>query len=172
MFQNGLLVLTSALVHQNSSVLPRVVQSSVRAVQNLLYVHLVNGGPLTTNDPSGLSSSGVPSTQAVRQYITDFYTEAARVRQSLEVRFIIGNILEPPIQTFRPQTLEYGYEVVLTDLKPHFHEKLTKYLQAQFPVNIPYTIKPVEGAADAECDSVPSYQRLVMEMHLCNVTFK
>jgi hypothetical protein len=164
MFRNGLLVLTSAVVHQSKNSLPLVVQSSVRAVQNLLYVHLVGGGPAAANDLSELSTVGVPSTHAVRRYITDFYTEAARVRQSLEVRFLLGNISEPPVQTFPSQSLQYGYEVVLTDLKPHYHEGLTKYLQAQFPVNIPYMIQHVKDTVDGACNSVSANQRYVRKM--------
>jgi len=156
MFRNGILVLSSAVLHQKGS-LPLVIKSSAQAVCNLLYVHLVNNG-----EASGLSQVGIPCTQVMRRYITDFYTEATRTRQSLEVRFIISNLSESPHEYSPLHSLEHGYEVVLTDLKPLFHDDLTKYLQTRFPVNLPIVIKQVEETVDNASDLPSDSCRLVL----------
>ena len=140
MFRNGLLVLSSAVLHQSNSTLPLVIQSSAKTVRDLLYVHLLGSSPAVPID-----SLCVSHTNALHRYITDFYTEAARVKQSLEVRFLIGNVSETPVRkTFPSQTLEHSYEVVLTDLKPLHHDHLTSYLKEQFPIKSPYVIHQVE----------------------------
>jgi hypothetical protein len=141
MFRNGLLVLTSSLLYEHN--LHAVVKASSSAIRNLLYVHLISDKSAVTVPDESLVVQ-VPFTHAVRSYITRFYTEAARVSQSLEVRFLVGNISNLPLQSLPPQTLEKQYEVVLTDLTSTQHNKLTEYLQHQFPVQSPFVIKQFE----------------------------
>lgn len=169
MYRNGLLVLTSAVLNQSNSYLPLLIHSSARTVRNLLYVHLVGNG----HGHTVLSDQNLPCSQALRCYITKFYTEAARVRQSLEVRFLIDNVSELPSSSSPFQLLQHGYDVVLTDLKPLLYESLNEYLKLRFPVGAPFVIQPVADA-DAVDDTSKSATeegcRLVVSLFL--IAFK
>ena len=138
MLRNGLLVLSTSNVHCGGTMLSGIIESCVKTVCNLLYVHLVNCDISLATDSSAKPASfgSVLCTQSVRHFISSFYTKASAVQQSLEIRFLLSNICSSLAQSPVPsqQRLQHGYEVVLTDLGHELHQAVTKYVATRFPV--------------------------------------
>jgi len=155
MLRNGLLVLSTASVHNGGSVLSTVIESCVKAVRNLLYVHLVNCDILVTEGTSHQSSKPVSfgsvlSTQSVRQFVSSFYTKAANLQQSLEVRFLLSNIVSSlPHFPIPSQRLQHNYEVVLTDLGQDLHQAITDYVIGQFLARQEFEVIQLPGGTDS-----------------------
>ena len=142
MLRSGLLVLSSTSIHTGGSVLSGIIESCVNTVRNLLYVHLVSCDISVAGDSHHQSSKpvnfgSVLCTQSVRHFVSDFYTKAATLQQSLEVRFLLNNICSrlPQFPVPGQQWLQHGYEVVLTDLGQDFHQSVASYVTTQFPVS-------------------------------------
>lgn len=149
MLRSGLLVLSAANIHIGSNVLSGIIESCMNTVRNLLYVHLVNCDITAAGDGDHRSSKPVSFgsvlfTQSVRHFVSDFYTKAATLQQSLEVRFLLSNICSrlPQFPIPGQQRLQHGYEVVLTDLGQDFHQSIASYITTQFPVS--HAVKVVQ----------------------------
>ena len=155
MLRNGLLILSTSNVHSGSSVLSSVIESCVKTVHNLLYVHLVHCDVSVAANSGHQSSKPVSfgsilCTQSVRHFISRFYTKAAILQQSLEVRFLLSNICSsmPQFPVPSQQRLQHGYEVVLTDLGQDLHQAITKYVTTQFPVS--HNVEVIQLPGDAK----------------------
>lgn len=149
MLRNGLLVLSTTNVRNGGRVLSSVIESCVKTVHNLLYVHLVSCDVSVTADSSHQGSKpvnfgGVLCTQSVRHFVKNFYNTAATIQQSLEVRFLLSNICSSFSQFPVPgqQQLQRGYEVVLTDLGQDLHHAVTNYVTTRFPAT--HAVKVVQ----------------------------
>jgi len=156
MLRNGLLVLSSTNVHSSGSVLSNVIESCVKTVCNLLYVHLVNCDVSVTTDSSHQRSKpasfgSVLCTQSVRHFVSSFYTEASAFQQTLEVRFLLRNICSslPQFPVPAEQRLQHSYEVVLTDFGQHLHQAITDYVTTQFPVSHDVKVIQLPGGANS-----------------------
>lgn len=167
MLKNGLLVLSTTAVHSGGSVLSGIVESCVKSVSNLLYVHLVNCDISLATDSSPPSSKlvsfgSVLCTHSVRRFVSNFYTRTATVQQSLEVRFLLNNICHSLPQFPMPvqQRLQYSYEVVLTDLGQDLHQAISNYVMTQFPVSDVVKVIQLPAAAD-HCQPNAASSRLV-----------
>jgi len=168
MLRNGLLILSTSNVHSGGSVLSSVVESCVKTVRNLLYVHLVSCD-ITVAADSGHQSSkpvsfgSVLCTQSVRHFVSSFYSKAASLQQSLEVHFLLGNICSslPQFPVPSQQRLQHAYEVVLTDLGQDLHQAITKYVSTQFPVSCDVEVIQLADAAKS-CQPNLSSSRFVL----------
>jgi len=168
MLRNGLLILSTSNVHSGGSVLSSVVESCVKTVRNLLYVHLVSCD-ITVAADSGHQSSkpvsfgSVLCTQSVRHFVSSFYSKAASLQQSLEVHFLLGNICStlPQFPVPSQQRLQHAYEVVLTDLGHDLHQAITKYVSTQFPVSCDVEVIQLADAAKS-CQPNLSSSRFVL----------
>jgi len=168
MLRNGLLILSAANVHSGGNVLSSVIESCVKTVHNLLYVHLVNYDVSVATGSNNQSSKPVSfgsvlCTKSVKHFVSDFYATAAVIQQSLEVRFLLSNICSnlPQLPVPGQQRLYHGYEVVLTDLGQDLHHAVTKYVMSQFPVS--HAVKVIQLPDGANnCQQYSSSSRLVL----------
>ena len=156
MLRSGLLVLSATNVHTGGSVLSGIIESCVNTVRNLLYVHLVSCDISVTgnNDhqsPKPVRFGSVLCTKSVRRFVSDFYTKAAILQQSLEVRFLLSNICStlPQFPVPGQQRLKHGYEVVLTDLGQDFHQSVANYVTTQFPISHPVEVIELADVANS-----------------------
>jgi len=167
MLRNGLLLLSTASVHCGDRVLSSIIESCVKTVRNLLYVHLVNCDVSVTT-ASGIQISkpvgfgNVPCTQLLKHFVSNFYTTAATVQRSLEVRFLLSNICSNLAQVPVPgkQRLQHGYEVVLTDLGQDLHKAIKNYVTSEFPVSHDVEVIQLPVGAN-NCQPNMSSNRLV-----------
>jgi len=172
MLRSGLLLLSTANIHRSSSALYGIIESCVKTVHNLLYVHLVNCNTSVVTDSSNhslkpMNFESVLCTQLVKHFIRNFYATAATVEQSLEVRFLLSNICSylPQSPMPVPQRLQHGYEVVLTDLGSDLHQVLKNYASSQFPVS--HAVKVIQLPSSANnCQPNSSSCRCVL-MDFC-----
>jgi len=164
MLRSGLLVLNSKIVYSGDNVLSTVIESCVKTVRNILYVHLVSYNESLAAErcskPAVMGS--VRCTQSVRHFVFDFYTRTAGLQQSLEVRFLLSNICSKLPQFPVPQQrLQHGYEVILTDLSLDLHQTIADYAERQFPVN--HAVNVIQVASDASSNQTNSSgSRLVL----------
>jgi len=156
MLRSGLLVLSATTVHTGASVLSGIIESCVNTVRNLLYVHLVScdisvAGNSDFQCSKPVNFGRVLCTQSLRHFVSDFYTKAAIRKQSLEVRFLLGNICStlPQCPVLGQQRLLHGYDVVLTDLGQDFHESVANYVTTQFPISHAVKVIQLPDVADS-----------------------
>ena len=167
MLRNGLLLLSTASVQCGDRVLSSIIESCVKTVHNLLYVHLVNCDISVATDSSNQNAKplvfgSVPCTQLLKHFVSNFYITVATVQRSLEVRFLLSNICGNLAQFPVPgkQQLQHGYEVVLTDLGQDLHEAVKKYVTSEFPVS--QTVEVIQLPIGANnCQPNISSNRLV-----------
>jgi len=155
MLRSGLLVLSTTNVLNSGNALSSIIESCVKTVCNYLYVHLVNYDVSPVSDGTHqcskpVSFGSVLCTPSVRRFVSQFYTEAASIQQSLDVRFVLSNICSslPQFLAPSPHRLQHGYEVVLTDLGQDLYQSLATYVTTQFPVNNAVKVIQLPGVAD------------------------